>query len=135
MSLAARIAARIERIKRDPSHPWVGLGIVRELEEIMQLLTLPEFAEWLRLHGGEHAKWADEILAAHDTATDHAELIDDIDDTVSVAVGQPYSEAIALAAADAATLHDVRAVLVERGALAADDRETELPDLIAALLS
>jgi hypothetical protein len=153
--LARRIADRIERIKRDPSHPWVGLGILRDLEDIMQLLTLPEFAEWLRLHGGEHARWADEILenaaavetseeasalqTERDEATDKLEAMHEaLDEHVpNFAWSQglkpdAYIETIERAGN---LLADIRVVLVERGALSNDDHDTELPDLIGALLS
>lgn len=157
LGLARRIATRIERIKRDPSHPWVGLGIVRELEEIMQLLTLPEFAEWLRLHGGEHAKWADEILELHaetegledataeaeGNAADATEKLEAVTEAIKEHI--PYhlqydGENVSLSPDYVVEragnmLADIRVVLVERGALSVDDRETELPDLIAALLS
>jgi hypothetical protein len=131
MNLAQRLAKWVDRLGSDKSLPWVGLGLIRDLEEALRLLNMREFAEWLRDKGDPaHARFADEILEAQDAlrvagygSPVLAKNIDALDDE------NREHERQALA------LQDVRKVLVEYGALASDDRDTPLPDLVRALLS
>ena len=62
--LRDRLKRTLARLGTDRSLPWVGLGLVKDLEVILQLLNLQEFAEWLRVNGPpEHRGFADDILA------------------------------------------------------------------------
>lgn len=101
----------------------------------MQHLTLEEFGQHLRANGGDTARWGSAILELVDVGADHAELIDDIDDALTVQEGEAYGEVVKRAAEQAATLERVRDVLVETGAMAADDTATDPADLVRALLS
>jgi len=113
------------------SLPWLGAGLIKDLEVTVQLLNMREFAEWLRDKGDPaHARFAEEILEAQDAlriagygSPTLASNIDGLDDE------NRQHEAQAM------VLQDVRKVLVETGALAADDRDTPLPLLVRALLS
>jgi hypothetical protein len=129
--LRERLARTLDRLGRDRSLPWVGLGLVNDLEVTLQLLNLQEFAEWLRVNGPpEHRGFADDILADQFTleavrdALKHAGH--EVDDPVQGVEGLQ---------AELATYDAMRRVLVETGALADDDRDTPLPDLLRALLS
>lgn len=124
----------------------------------MQLLNLPEFAEWLRLRGGEHAQWADEILTLQAETTELEDAADkaegERDDATEKldAVTEAIAEHVPLFAHGAIQfghdptpaetieragniLADIRVALVEAGALSADDQDTDLPSLLTALLS
>lgn len=97
----------------------------------MQLLNMREFAEWLRDKGDPaHARFADEIIDAQDAlrvAGYHSPTLADNVDGLDMENRENEKQALVLA--------DMRKVLVEAGALAADDKETALPDLLRALLS
>ena len=77
-------------------------------------LTLEDFGEHLRVKGGPDSHWGGAV------------------DTHLPASGMTYEKDVEQAGK---ALADVRALLVEAGALAADDTETALPDLVRALLS
>lgn len=129
--LAERLAKWMDRCGRDKTLPWVGLGLIADLEVAVQLLNMREFAEWLRTHGDPaHARFADEIMHAQDAlaiAGYHtpslAENIDGLDDENR----ENEKQAIELA--------EVRKVLVQTGALSADDKDTPMSALVMALLS
>lgn len=131
IGLPQRLAEWARRMGTDRMLPWAGLGIIKDMEIAVQLLNLREFAEWLRTKGDPaHQGFADEIVDAYDAlrtagyATPSlATNVDGLDDE------NRQNEAQAM------VLDDVRKVLVETGALSADDRETPLPDLVRALLS
>lgn len=129
--LRARLAGHIDRLGRDKTLPWVGLGIIRDLEVTVQLLNMREFAEWLRTQGDPaHQRFGDEILEAQGildgagyATPSLVANVDGLDDE------NRENDAKAL------VLADVRQVLVSTGALASDDHETPLPALVRALLS
>lgn len=131
IGLPQRLAEHIRRLGTDRSLPWVGLGLINDLEIAVQLLNMREFAEWLRTKGDPaHARFADEIIDAQDAlaiAGYHtpslAENVSGLDDE------NRENEQRAM------VLDEVRKVLVQTGALAADDKDTPLPDLVRALLS
>ena len=130
--LRDRLAKWVERMGRDRSLPWVGLGVVNDLEVTLQLLNLREFAEWLRVNGPpEQQGFAADILADQETleavrqAADMAGYRDEPD---PVRVVERLDDEVR-------ALDAMRAVLVEKGALANDDYDTPLPDLLRALLS
>lgn len=131
-----RLRRWIDRMGRDRSLPWVGLGFVKDLEVILQLLNLQEFAEWLRVNGPpEHRGFADDILADQFTleavrgAVDTAGYREVVDPVKAVELLDEENRA------NEATGKALRQVLVDTGALADDDYETSLPDLLRALLS
>lgn len=129
--LRERLGRWVDRMGRDRSLPWVGLGLVNDLEVVLQLLNMREYAEWLRTNGDPaHARFADEIIDAQDALAvagyqgpSLGENVDGLDNE------NRENEKQAL------VLDDMRKVLVEYGALAPDDRATPLPDLLRALLS
>lgn len=132
--LRLRLAEWVDRAGTDRSLPWIGLGIIQDLELVMRLLDLREFAEWLKLHGpAEHQAFAADILADQDT-------LEALSDALRTAgkgnVTDPVKavEMLDMEARDSEG-EKVRAVLVEMGALAADDEETDVPSLVRALLS
>lgn len=129
--LQSRLADWIKRLGRDRSLPWAGLGLVKDLEITMQLLNLREFAEWLKIHGpAEHRDFGEAILRDQET-------IDAVSDALLHAGHNEDDPVKAIENLDGEvrTIDDIRAVLVEAGALEADDRKTPLPDLVRALLS
>ncbi len=129
--LRERLARTLDRLGRDRSLPWVGLGLVNDLEVTLQLLNMREFAEWLRTQGDPaHQRFGDEILEAQGildgagyATPSLVANVDGLDDE------NRENDAKAL------VLADVRQVLVQAGALASDDHDTPLPDLVRALLS
>lgn len=131
--LRERLAKFRERLCTDRSLPFLGMGIVADLEVVVRLLSVQEFVDDLRTKGDEEqARWADELAGLIDTADEHEQLIADIERTVRVEPDQEYAAAIEQAAGEAKA---IRQVLEETGALAADDTETDVPALLRALLS
>jgi hypothetical protein len=114
--------------------PWHGLGFIKDLELVMKLLNLREYAEWLKVHGDdEQRQFADEIMADQETLdavrqATHDAGYRDVDDPV---------RAVELLAEEcnAQRFNAMRQVLIDTGALAADDEETNEADLLRALLS
>lgn len=130
--LPLRLAKFVERMSTDRSLPWVGLGLIHDLELVLKLLTLPEFADWLRTHpDDELQRWADEISDAIEARQAYAALLDKVEKALPPS-GKSYEADVTEAGA---TLAGVRQVLVDCGALAADDTTMPLPDLIRALMS
>lgn len=128
--LPERMAYWKERLSSDRGLPWAGLGLIKDLDAIMRLLTLGEFAEWLRTHpDNELQRWADEV---RDAAEDRDTLIAATVDNLPTEPGRSIEQDITAAGE---TIADVRRVLVDAGALAADDTQTPVADLIRALLS
>lgn len=134
--LPQRLSAWSKRLRQNDGRPFVGLGPIADLELVMQLLNLREFADYLNVHGtDEQRRWAAEIIEAQ-AEVDLAEaLYGSIERVLPVREGQEYGEAIE-GAARKAVIHDaMRAVLEQVGALAPDDTDTDLPALLRALLS
>lgn len=129
--LAERLRGWIDRLGRDKTLPWPGLGIIRDLEAAVQLLNMREFGEWLRDKGDPaHARFADEILEAQEILANSghrsgtlADSVDALDDENRANVEK------------AVTLEELRNVLVSTGCLSRDDHVTPLPDLLRVLLS
>lgn len=132
--LADRLAMWRDRLATDRTVTWFGTGLIADLELAMRLLDLREYAEWLKLHGPpEHQAFADDILSDQDT-------VDSVRQAVDTAGYRHVSDPVkAVEMLDEESrgerIADVRKVLVDMGALAADDLETNLPDLLRALLS
>lgn len=130
--LPERVAYWIGRTSTDKSLPWVGLGLIADLECLMRLLTLKEFGEWCATHpDDEIQQWGAEIIDAAAARGELVELTAVVERNLP-ASGVDYPTDVTQAGK---SLADVRAVLVEAGALSADDTDTALPDLIRALLS
>lgn len=140
IGLRARLGAWQRTLSRDRSAHWVGTGLIEDLRTAMQILNLREFAQWLRVNGpAEHWEFADEILANEE----YVEAVDDAAERVEAVDGRTFVShpAATIAALDEAALkaradyQAVRDVLVACGALADDDEETPVADLVRALLS
>lgn len=129
VGLRDRLQRWVDRCGRDRSLPWAGLGFINDLEAVVQLLNLREFAEHLRVNGTpEQQAFAADILADQETieavrmAVDTAGYRDEPDPVRAVEIMDDEARA-------------VRKVLIDCGALASDDEETNVPDLVRALLS
>lgn len=140
LGLRERLRRTLDRLGTDRSLPWVGLGLVNDLEVTLQLLNLQEFGEWLRVHGTpEQQLFADEIIsneftleAANDAAAHVRNLPSEPHALDPVTTIEKLDDAVDEARADYIA---VRNVLVETGALDRDDEETPVADLLRALLS
>lgn len=127
--LRDRLAMWNERLSTDRTVTWFGTGLIADLELVMKLLNLREYAEWLLLHGpAEHRQFAHDILADQDT-------LESFDDALRAAGKGHVSDPVKAVEMLDQEGRDVRAVLVQIGALAADDEETDVPSLVRALLS
>lgn len=115
-------------------------GLIADLGAVMQILNLREFAEHLRVNGDEtQRRFAGEILAADETleavqcAADRADALEGVEQgTDPVRVIELLDEKARAATCD---YDAVRRVLVDVGALGADDTDTPVADLVRALLS
>lgn len=130
--LRQRLAEWVDRLGKDRSLPWVGLGLIRDLEVTVRLLNLTEFAEHLRVHGTpEQQGFANDILADQFTlealraACDHAGYPNEPD----------VVRAVERLEADSRIGDQMRHVFVEVGALEPNDTETDIVALLRALLS
>lgn len=129
--LRARLRQWLDRLGTDRSLPWVGLGLVNDLEVTLRLLNLQEFAEWLKVHGpAEHREFAEDILRDQETL----EAVGDALKHAGHEVDDPV-QGIENLDKEVRQVDDIRRVLVEAGALEESDHETPLPDLLRALLS
>lgn len=131
--LRERIAEWSHRLGTDRSLPWAGLGLIADLEAVLKILNLREFAEHLRVTGtDEQREFADEILRDQETleATESALRYAGFTNFDPVA-------AIETMARDTRNdqLAQIRAFLVEQGMLAPDDHETPIVPLVRAFLS
>lgn len=130
-TLAARLAHYVAAIRPiyvfTRGYEETQRQLIYDLEVLVRLLNLREFADWLRVHGdATQSQFSAEI---HD-ALDDSEVLDGVCDSVGESV-HGVAELV-----DKAKLADAtRQALVECGALDANDTETSVPDLIRALLS
>ena len=138
--LAKRLADWAERLPLDHSYPWVGTGILEDLKLAAAILSKREWLEAMRLSDDPEAQqFAAELLAVcdeWDAAEDACAYVRGIPGEDSAL--PPVDTIEKLDAAALAAQRDygrVRDVLVERGALAHDDTETPVGDLVRALLS
>lgn len=135
-SLVGRLV-RLLRLLR-PIHTYSG-GVeyprsgLYDLELTVQLLSLPEFADWLRVHGdATQSRFAVEIHDAADGAERYESLTAEIEKLVEVPPGETYGDAIE----GAIKLGErMREVLEEVGALEPGDTKTDPAALLRALLS
>lgn len=138
--LAARLGDWAGRISIDHSLPWAGLGIIEDLKLAAQVLNKREWLEKLRLSNDPDAqRFAAEALADDETleavqdAADRAQASNEkYSGADPVAVIEQLDEAALAARRDYDRGRDV---LVQAGALADDDRETPVADLLRALLA
>jgi hypothetical protein len=113
------------------SLPWLGAGLIKDLEIAMQLLNMREFAEYVRDKGDPaHARFADEILQAQGILADAGHRSGTLADSVD-ALDDENRENVA----KAVIFEEVRQVLVDTGCLQANDHETPVPDLVRMLLT
>jgi len=134
--LPARFDALAQRLRKDRSFPWLGTGIIQDIDLMRKYLNLREYGEFLRTKGGgELGPLGDEILEACDAVDEKERLEEHIDEALGVATGETYDAALGRARDQAVTLEAIRETLVETGALAEDDSEADLAALLAMLLS
>ena len=134
--LLARLAYWSRQFRTNRALPWFGTGFIADLEFVMKLLNLREYAEWLKLHGpAEQQQFADDILRDQET-------LEAVGDALRHAGLQNYDEVAAVELLDrerrrnnSEEIDAIRAVLVENGALEESDHDTPLADLLRALLS
>lgn len=130
--LPGRLRQWIDRLGTDRTLPWVGLGLIRDLEVTLRLLNLQEFAEHLRVNGTpEQQAFADEILADQFTL----EAVRQAVDTAGYRDEPDVVRAVERLDDDSRIADKLRHVFVEVGALDAKDTETDLVALLRALLS
>lgn len=104
-----------------------------DLEVVVQLLDLPEFAEWLRVHGDPlQSRFAADIDQALHEAEEGATLKEHIERLIPVEEGEGYANAVERASELGERM---RQVLIETGALADDDTATDPAALLRALLA
>lgn len=128
--------ARLVANWRQPGGTFIGLGPIADLELVMQLLSLREYGQWLQVHGeGDQKQWGDEIIMALDDQEDSDQAFADIERVVPVGADQPYADAVEAVAAKAVKYDVVRATLINMGALAEGDTETDIPALLTALFA
>lgn len=120
-------------------HLWAGLGIIEDLKLAAAILNKREFLESLRLSPDPDAqRFAaellddDETLEAVQSAADRAQQVGKYSGDDPVQIIEQLDDACAAARRD---YDAVRSVLVETGALADDDTETPVADLLRALLA
>lgn len=133
--LPGRIAYWHERVCTDKSLPWVGLGLIHDLEAVLRLLSLPEFADWLATHPDDDLqRWAAEVRDAVEARTAHAELVEAVD-TQLPAGGMSYVGDVQAAGKEVAELAAVRAFLVGQGVLSEGDTTTPVADVLGLLFA
>ena len=138
--LAARLVNWAERMGTDRNLPWAGLGVIEDLKLAGYVLNKREWLEKLLLSDDPDAqRFAREALADDETleavqdAADRAQAsAEKYSGADPVAVIEQLDEAALAARRDYAAVRDV---LVQAGALADDDEETPVADLLRALLS
>ncbi len=137
------LRARLEKHRATLSQnglPWHGLGLIADVELIMQILNKREWLEAMHKSADPDAqRFAAELLADDETldaawnAAEHAKALPDGTDTLDPVAVTEALDAAALQAQ--ATNRGIRRVLEQAGV--ADDATTddELPDLLRALLA
>lgn len=129
--LTRRLAEFAQRLRTDRSYPWLGTGIIADLEAIVAILNLREFGEYLRVHGTD-SRWGNEILELLEKSEGDDETIE----AFETAIECPANKDVVRHAENLKGEVDaVRKVLVETGALAEGDDQTPIPDLLRMLLS
>ncbi len=137
--LARRLAEWAERMGTDKGLPWAGLGIIRDLQMATHILNKREWLEAMRLSDDPEAqRFAEELLGDDETldaawnAAEHVKAaVPEFDTLDPVAAIETLDAAAVEAQRD---YRAVRAVLVDAGALADDDTETPIADLVRALM-
>lgn len=136
MNLLDRLERWQVRLGTDRNLPWIGLGLIGDLQMATQLLGSREWLEFLRANGtNEQSDHARQLLADLDTleaADDAAAHVRNLPKHEHALDPVQTIEALDDAADE---LRSVRFVLEQCGALAADDHETPIADLLRALLS
>ncbi len=138
--LPARLADWLERMNSNRSLPWHGLGFVNDLRCVMRLLSLPEFAAWLRTHPSPQLhEWAEPVAEAVDAMADLEDLQGKIDDQPTPGGIEPdketYEEAVERLGDEARELDNIRDELVRLGVLAEGDTSTKPSQLLGLLFA
>ena len=123
--LIERLGGWAQRMSTDRTLPWAGTGIIKDIELAMRFLNAREFLEHLRVHGPDDQRAF---------AADAIEALDTTEAAESAVYNADFNLGKAARAATAEN-EEVRELLVSLGALADDDTETAIPDLLRALLS
>ncbi len=133
------LASRLAKWPKQLGHhgyPWVGTGIIKDLELAAQILNRREWLEALRVSDDPAAQeFAAELL-------DDDEELDAVYDAARHVQGLPRAdsdrdavETIEQLDKVATDYEGVRSLLVEMGVLEADDRTTPVADLLRVVLS
>lgn len=116
-------------------HEALQRNIIYDLEVAVRILNLPEFAEWLRTHGDDtQSRFGAEMLEVIDRDEANETHLENIEDAIGAETGGALERAGELSR-QAEEARQIRQVLEETGALAADDTDTDVPALVRALLS
>lgn len=135
VGLQKRLAEWAVRLGTDRALPWAGLGIIGDLKLAAAILNLREFAEHLNTNGTpEQREWAAEILRNEETLQGVTQALADgglrnFDQVAGVeTLNRERDEA-------RARLRAVRAVLEQAGVVDDATPDSDLPDLLRALLA
>lgn len=138
--LSGRLTAWVDRMGKDRSLPWAGLGVLEDMTLAAKFLNCREFLEQLYANGdAEQADFARQLLSDLDT-------LEAVDDAASRVNGLPpggpqiHDPVAVIEALDGEAVwvrreyESIRDVLIDAGALAPGDNETPLVDLVRLLL-
>lgn len=120
-------------LANNPGTTWLGMGRHADLGLIVRLLSLNEFGQWLRTHSDDELQqWGLEVLEAAEAKDELEALEGEVATNLPGPEGTSYQGAVRIAGE---TITNVRAVLVDIGALAPEDTDTPISDLLRALLA
>lgn len=134
--LRARLVKWADEMGTNHTWPWAGLGIIQDIRLVAYILEKREWLEKMRLSTDPEAQqFATELL-------DDADELETIEWAAADVKGLPKEphalpgvETIEKLDAVAVDYLAVRNVLVETGALAPDDDQTPVADLLRVLLA
>lgn len=134
--IVARLTKLRDRLRPVYAHPadqYPRSGLL-DFDIMLKILSLPEFAAWLRQHGdATQSAFGTEIIDALDERDAAVGELEDIDDALSAGTRQPDTVEAVRGVVD--QFEGVRDVLVEAGALAEGDYDTPVAPLLQALLA
>ena len=133
--LRDRVADWVDRLGTDRALPWAGLGLIADLEAVLKILNLREFAEHLRLTGtAEQRQFADDILRNEETLEGVTQALADggLRNYDQVAGVETLSRERDAAVRE---IEGVRTALIQVGALPPGDTDTPILPLLRVLLS
>lgn len=137
--LPGRLAEWCRRMRYDRQLPWAGLGIIADLELLVQILNKTEWLDaMLRSDDPDAQRFARELLADNETVEAvelAASRAEHVDADCSADPVQTIENLDGRCGVLTRESDGVRHVLVEVGALADDDEETDIAALLRALLA